>query len=84
MSLHDDSFGSLSCTAMELDHHLKWHPESMIAFAITHNCTLHILQHLIDKGYSVNAKWLKKEPIIKLFFSFCILFKFPQKYLKYC
>jgi hypothetical protein len=39
----------------------------MIAFAITHNCTLHILQHilqhLIDKGYSVNAKWLKKEPL---------------------
>jgi hypothetical protein len=44
---------------MELDRH----PESMIAFAITHNCTLDVLQHLIDKGYSVNAKWLKKEPL---------------------
>jgi len=64
MILHDDSFGRV---LMKLDNHLTWHlvknPESIIAFAITHNCTLHILDHLIDKGYSVNAKWLKKEPL---------------------
>jgi hypothetical protein len=34
-----------------------------IAIAIMHNCTLDVLQHLIDKGYSVNAKWLNKEPL---------------------
>jgi hypothetical protein len=34
-----------------------------IAIAIMDNCTLVVLDHLIDKGYSVNAKWLKKEPL---------------------
>jgi len=34
-----------------------------IAIAIMDNCTLDVLDHLIDKGYSVNAKWLKKEPL---------------------
>lgn len=59
MNPHDDSFGSLLrhplCSADILN--------GSIAIAIMHNCTLDVLQHLIDKGYSVNAKWLKKEPL---------------------
>lgn len=45
----------LPCSADKLN--------ASIAIAIMDNCTLHILDHLIDKGYSVNAKWLKKEPL---------------------
>jgi len=64
-----DAFGTLvkdlSWSAEKLDTLLSrfWSFDGLIALAIINNCSTDVFQYLIDKGCSIHAKWLKKEPL---------------------